>query len=507
MGRNHLRCHGFQIGMLSGRGQRAGLSLAALCVAALAWAAPVAHSSSAKCNKACQSKRDHLAQLRSQNAQQKRPNVIVIDTDDMNTTDMFMMRNTLRLLGAHGTTFRNSYVSYPLCCPSRATFLTGQYAHNHGVLTDQRFGDLDSSNTLAVWLRRAKYRTAMVGKYLNGYGIADPRLIPQGWTQWYALTGGTEQHRYNFKLNENGKVRNYPRNPNNYIDYILDSKVNAVLKQWTISPKPFFIYYNPNNPHGESGTPPWSTRDPEPAPKYNGILGNITAPHPPNFDEANVSDKPEQIRNIPHLSDFQLADIDRRYRGRLESLLSVDDEVKRIFGLVRKYGDKRKTFFIFTSDNGLELGAHRIEFKNYLYEEGERVPLVIRGPGFPQNATRDQLAANIDLAPTITALTGARPGRVMDGIPLLPLAKNPSDGANRDLLFESPDIGTFGIRRGPWKYDSWNNGDEELYNLDDDPYELTNLLHGPMASNYTDIRNQLAARLAQLRVCNGDSCR
>src|SRR4051812_37975435 len=515
-GRNVLRCRGFQIGMVSGRTQRAGLVLAALGAALLLWAAPPAKAS-ARCDKACQAGRQahkqKLALLRQKNKLQKRPNVIVIDTDDMNATDMFVMRNTLNLLGAHGTTFSNSYVSYPLCCPSRATFLTGQYAHNHHVMTDQRFGDLDSSNTLPVWLRRAKYRTAMVGKYLNGYGVApfSPREVPQGWTQWYALTGGTEQHRYGFKLNENGKVHHYSRKPANYIDYILNSKVNAVLKQWTISPKPFFIYYNPNNPHGEAGTPFWSTRDPEPAPQYLGAFGDITAPHPPNFDEADVSDKPEQVRNTPHLSDSQLSDIDRRYRGRLESLLSVDDEVKRIFGLVRKYGDKRKTFFIFTSDNGLELGAHRIEFKNFLYEEGERVPLIIRGPGFPQGATRDQLAANIDLAPTITALTGATPARVMDGIPLLPLAKNPADGANRDILFESPDVGAYGIRRGPWKYNLWNNGDEELYNIDDDPYELTNLLYdppGPGAPSPTDIAlaDQLNVRLAQLRTCNGASC-
>ena len=499
-----------------GRRHGAGFAAAALCAAAFAWAsaASPAHAS-AKCDRACQAARqthrEKLARLREQNKLQKRPNVIVIDTDDMNASDLFVMRNTLNLLAAKGTSFHNSYVSYPLCCPSRATFLTGQYAHNHHVLTDQRFGDLDSSNTLAVWLKRAKYRTAMVGKYLNGYGITDPRLIPQGWTQWYALTGGTEQHRYGFKLNENGKVRHYGRKPSNYIDYILDSKVNALLKQWTISPKPFFIYYNPNNPHGEAGTPYWSTRDPEPAPQYLGVFGDITAPQPPNFDEANVSDKPEQIRDTPLLSDAQLADIDRRYRGRLESLLSVDDEVKRIFGLVRKYGDKQKTFFIFTSDNGLEMGAHRIEFKNFLYEEGERVPLIIRGPGFPQGVTREQLVANIDLAPTITSLTGAPPARVMDGIPLLPLAKDPADGANRDILFESPDIGTYGIRRGPWKYNLWSNGDEELYNLDDDPYELTNLLYdppGPVGPSPQELAmaSELKARLLQLKTCNGASC-
>ncbi len=492
-----------------GRRHGAGFTLAALVAGALAWSATAAPApASARCHKACQAHREKLAQLRRKNKHQKRPNVVVIDTDDMNQSDMFVMRSTLSLLAAHGTTFRNSYVSYPLCCPSRASFLTGQYAHNHGVLTDQRYGDLDSSNTLAVWLRRAKYRTAMVGKYLNGYGAPpfSPREVPKGWTQWYALTGGTEQHRYGFKLNENGKVRHYGRKPANYVDYVLNSKLNAVLKQWAISPKPFFIYYNPNNPHGESGTPYWSTRDPEPAPQYLGAFGDATAPRSPNFDEANVSDKPQAIRDIPHLSDAELADIDRRYRGRVESLLSVDDEVKRIFGLVRKFGDKRKTFFVFTSDNGLEMGSHRIEFKNFLYEEGERVPLIIRGPGFPQGAVRDQLAANIDLAPTITALTRARPARVMDGISLLPLAENPVSGANRDILFESPDIGAYGIRRGPWKYDLWSNGDEELYNLDEDPYELRNLLFGPGATSYRALANRLRARLEQLRTCNGAIC-
>jgi N-acetylglucosamine-6-sulfatase len=118
----------------------------------------------------------------------------------------------------------------------------------------------------------------------------------------------------------------------------------------------------------------------------------------------------------------------------------------------------------------------------------------------------------VDLAPTISALTGALPGRVMDGIPLLPLAKNPADSANRDILFESPDIGAFGIRRGPWKYNLWTNGDEELYNLDDDPYELTNLLYDPPGPTEPSPANvalasELKVRLAQLKTCSGDSCR
>jgi hypothetical protein len=235
--------------MTSGRSHRLAFSLAVTAAAVLAWAlaagletsaSPAMASAATNARAAAGAMRcrrpartdsgDKRADLRRKNARQKRPNVVLINTDDMNVSDMFVMRHTLALLGARGTTFRNSYVSYPLCCPSRATQLTGQYAHNHGVRTDQRFTDLDSTNTLAVWLKRAKYRTAMVGKYLNGYGVVDPRQVPPGWKQWFGLTGGTEQKRYGFKLNENGKVHNYLRKPANYIDYVLDAKVNGLVR-------------------------------------------------------------------------------------------------------------------------------------------------------------------------------------------------------------------------------------------------------------------------------------
>ena len=257
--------------MRSGPGHRTTLSLAAIAAVALVWAAatPLGMAAAAP-TQAKGGHKERIREMRRENALQKRPNVIVIDTDDQNVSDMFVMPNTLALLGGRGTTFDNSYVSYPLCCPSRATFLTGQYAHNHGVLTDQRYGDLDSSNTLATWLRQAKYRTAMVGKYLNGYGRFNLREVPPGWSEWYALTGGTEQKRYKYKLNENGKVHRYARKAKDYVTDVLSSKLNDVLKRWTRNPKPYFIYFNPNAPHGESGTPYWSTRDPEPAPRHLG---------------------------------------------------------------------------------------------------------------------------------------------------------------------------------------------------------------------------------------------
>jgi arylsulfatase A-like enzyme len=464
-------------------------------------------------------KLERLRELRRQNKKQKRPNVILISTDDQNQTDMFVMSITQALLGGRGTTFENSYVTYPLCCPSRATQITGQYAHNHGVTTTDLpngYNGLDHSNTLAVWLRRAKYRTAMVGKYLNGYGIndnvpepvSDAREIPPGWAEWYGLTGGTDQKRYNFKLNENGKVRRYGKGARNYVTDVLSSKVNELLKRWAVRPKPFFLYFNPTAPHGEQGTPFFSTRDPQPAPRHLGLLGDISAPRTPNFNEQNVNDKPQMIQDMPRLTDAQIMDVDRRYRGRLESLLAVDEAVKRIVGLVRKYGDKRKTFFIFTSDNGVQLGSHRMIFKDALYEESERVPLIIRGPGIPAGVTRSQLVSNIDLAPTILDITGAQPGRAQDGISLLPLVANPGAAANRDLLFEVFDFGIFGIRRGPWKLNQYENGGQpdefELYNLNDDPYELTS--EDVQPANAT-IKAELLARLTQLRTCAGASCR
>ena len=449
--------------MRSGPLNTTGVLIAVFCsaLAVSIGGAPVAAApgpDQAKLKK--QGKLERLRELRRRNAKQKRPNVILISTDDQNQTDMFVMSITQALLGGRGTTFENSYVTYPLCCPSRATQITGQYAHNHGVTTTDLpngYNGLDHANTLAVWLRRAKYRTAMVGKYLNGYGIndnvpepvSDAREIPPGWAEWYGLTGGTDQKRYNFKLNENGKVRRYGKGARNYVTDVLSSKVNELLKRWAVRPKPFFLYFNPTAPHGEQGTPFFSTRDPQPAPRHLGLLGDISAPRTPNFNEQNVNDKPKMIQDMPRLTDAQISDIDRRYRGRLESLLAVDEAVKRIVGLVRKYGDKRKTFFIFTSDNGVQLGSHRMIFKDALYEESERVPLIIRGPGIPAGVTRSQLVSNIDLAPTILEITGAQPGRAQDGISLLPLVANPGAAANRDLLFEVFDFGIFGIRRDP----------------------------------------------------------
>jgi N-acetylglucosamine-6-sulfatase len=349
----------------------------------------------------------------------------------------------------------------------------------------------------------------MVGKYLNGYGlndgiperVSDPREIPPGWTEWYALTSGSDQRRYQYKLNENGKLQYYGTGARNYVTDVLSTKAVDFLRRRAPHPKPFFLWFNPTAPHGEAGVPFNSTRDPQPAPRYLGAFGNGGAPRSANFDEVNVSDKPDFVQNQPRLNQNDLDDIDRRWRGRQESLLSVNDTVKRIITRLKKARDLRKTYIFFTSDNGLQLGSHRLIFKSYLYEESTRVPLIVRGPRFPAGVVRDQLVANIDLAPTIVDITRARPRRTMDGISLIPLAANAGTASGRDILFEGQDLNSWGIRDGNWQLNQYQNGDEELYDLVADPFELTSLHADGLA-----IEAQLKARVAQLRNCAGVSC-
>ena len=150
----------------------------------------------------------------------ERPNVVVIMTDDQDFRSMSVMPKTRRLIGAAGVTFDRNFVNYPLCCPSRATFLTGQYAHNHGVLwnnfPDGGYRLLDGSETLPVWMGRAGYRTIHIGKYLNEYGEDDPTEVPKGWDDWYGGVDPTTYDYYGMTINHNGSLETYARTRRNY---------------------------------------------------------------------------------------------------------------------------------------------------------------------------------------------------------------------------------------------------------------------------------------------------
>jgi N-acetylglucosamine-6-sulfatase len=443
--------------------------------------------------------------------------VVVIETDDQTASSMWAMPTVQRLLADRGVTFDNSFVSYALCCPSRATFLTGQYAHNHGVFDNGLpyggFYKLDGSNTLPVWLQAAGYRTMHVGKYLNHYGTRNPFQIPPGWSDWHALVDPTTYRYFGFDLNENGRLVFYPPTPANYSTDVLTRKATELIADAARGPRPFFLWTAYLAPHFSLGSvpepdDPIGFRTPDPAPRDRNRFAGEPLPQPPSFNEPKLGDKPREIRDFPRLSDATQAAIRENYQQELETLQAVDRGVGQIVAELERTGQLHNTLIVFTSDNGYYHGEHRIAREKVIpYEPAIRVPLVVSGPGLPRGVHRSQLVSNQDLAPTILAATGARPGLVEDGISLLPLMRDVRLVPPRDLLIEAlyhfPFVVVTAIRTRDWFYSEYSDGGRELYDLVADPYELHSRARDPA---YAPVRDLLARRLAELRRCSGASC-
>jgi arylsulfatase A-like enzyme len=440
-----------------------------------------------------------------------RPNVVLLMTDDQTLESMRVMPNVRGLLAEQGTTFDRNYVSFSLCCPSRATLLTGQYPHNNGVMANRPpnggYRRLDGSNTLPVWLQRAGYRTIHVGKYLNGYGTDDPTEIPPGWSEWYGSVDPSTYRFYGYTLNENGRLVTYERA---YQTDVYARKAVGFIQRRAPGTQPFFLSVAFLAPH--SGGPrepsdPVGQATPVPAPRHRNDFASAPLPRPPDFNERNVSDKPVGIRSRPLLTQSRIRKIRENYQQRLESLLAVDEAVAKIVAALRHAGELDDTLIVFTSDNGFFHGEHRVPAgKVLLYEPSIRVPLIMRGPGIPAGLRLTQRVANIDLAPTIVDAAGGSAGRVMDGRSLLPLFADPQLTLGRDLLVErGPGTGTFAAVRAPgYLYAEYGNGEEELYDLARDPYELQSRHADPA---YASVKADLALRLAHLRACSGPTCR
>jgi arylsulfatase A-like enzyme len=438
-------------------------------------------------------------------------------TDDQTKRDLSVMHQTRRLLKRHGTTFKNSFATYPLCCPSRVTLLTGQYAHNHGVGSNNPphggypafRRKVNPKHTLPVYLHRAGYRTGLVGKYLNFYGTTAPLEIPKGWDYWQALTLG-EAWMYGYTLNSHGHLRRYGGSPSDYQTDVLSRKANRFLRRSAHRRRPFFLLLATGAPHEEPASffKPNPHRNPRPAPRDRNHFRNRRLPRPPSFNEWKIGDKPQ----LPFLRRHRLRRRDRRdltrlYRSRLESLLAVDDAVGRVVHTLRRSGELHNTVIIFTSDNGYLLGEHRQEGKELPYQESVRVPLIIRGPGFPRRARRHQLAANIDLAPTIVDLAHAGGRHRMDGTTLVRLARNPRRKRHRDILFERSRFegkAYASVRTARYVFTRYAGHASELYDLRHDPYELKNRAR---AHAYAPVRKALLPRLRALRDCKRRPCR
>jgi N-acetylglucosamine-6-sulfatase len=444
-------------------------------------------------------------------AEQARPNVVVIMTDDQTVESVRVMTKVKRLLRDRGATFRQSFVNFALCCPSRATFLTGQYAHNHGVLGNAPpsggYAKLDHTNTLPVWLQDAGYYTAHLGKYLNGYGRTNPTEIPPGYDEWHGSVDPSTYRFYGYTLNENGRLVTFERR---YQTDLYAEKAARIIGRRAPLAKPFYLSVAFLAPH--SGGPrepddPVGQATPVPAPRHRNDFASEPLPRPPGFNEQNVSDKPVGIRNRPLLTPTRIRKIRENYQQRLESLLAVDQAVGTIVAALRRAGELDDTLIVFTSDNGFFHGEHRVPSgKVLLYEPSIRVPLIMRGPGIPAGLRLSQRVANIDLAPTIVDAAGATPARVMDGRSLLPVIADPGVPLGRDLLVvRGPGTGTFAAIRAPnYLYAQYGNGEQELYDLTGDPYELRSRHADPA---YAAVKADLALRLAHLRACSGISCR
>jgi N-acetylglucosamine-6-sulfatase len=444
-----------------------------------------------------------IAQAAQEGAE--KPNIVLILVDDMRADDLEYMPKTRDLIVDRGVEYSNAFATTPQCCPSRASILRGQYAHNHGILRNrspeggfEKFESLGhESSTIATWLHDAGYHTALIGKYLNGYPTGDRETyVPPGWDEWYArLEGGGY---YDYKLNENGTVVSYGSTERDYSTDVLSDKARGIVRRSADDPRPLFLYLAPSAPH-----------DPHiNAPRHDGMFEDVHAQRSPSFDEPDVSDKPEWVRDLPKLSAKEEKKVDQAFRGRLRMLQAVDDMVEGVVDELKATGRIKNTYLFFASDNGFHLGEHRIAFeKNAPYEESVRIPLAVRGPGIPAGRVADQMVLNTDLAPTFADLGGATVPSFVDGRSLRPTLASDAPSWRTAFLEESwksnpvPKYGA--VRTATHKYIKVKDSDDrELYDLTEDPYELDNLYD---AADPALLEN-MKSRLEALKTCAAESC-
>lgn len=431
-----------------------------------------------------------------------RPNVVVVMTDDQRAGELRAMRTVRTRLAAEGVSFTNAFATFPLCCPSRATLLTGQYAHNHGVMGNEweeggGYRAFDDRNTLPVALQAAGYETALIGKYMNEYFGPE---VPRGWSHWAARTSG--EALFDYRLNVDGRRVRYGSSPREYQTDVIARRGVRFIRQ-SAEGGPFFLLASFFAPHGESlpGEERWN---PRPAPRDRGRFADLPLPEGASFDERNVADKPSFVRRAEPLSRERRWDLRWRWRSRQAALLAVDDAVDGFLDTLRRAGELESTLVVFTSDNGFLMGEHRLEGKERLYEEAARVPLIVSGPGFGAGGSYDGLVGNIDLAATIHAASGVEPMRTLDGVPLQELLADPGGWADRGLLLET--ARSRAVRTPDWMYAEHRTAEgteRELYDLRADPHQLRSLHQAPA---YSDVRSELADRLDALRECAGATC-
>jgi N-acetylglucosamine-6-sulfatase len=471
-------------------------------------------------------------------AQGEKPNIILVVTDDQRLDELNqrVMPATNHLIADEGTVFTGAMVTTPLCCPSRATMLTGQYGHNHGVLANAPgYRALeDPANTLPLWLKRAGYRTAHLGKFLNGYNnVADPDTeVAPGWDEWYTLL--TPRKYYGYSLSVNGQQEWYGNKDSDHLTRVLNRRTARLIRRFSSKNDPFYIQLDHLAPHTESERSSGPSRckgRAVPDSRDNELIERWTLPRGPSFNEPDVSDKPSFIAGRPQLDVGARNRLKKRVSCRLASLRAVDRGMEKIVKTLKQEGVLNETVIIFISDNGYFQGEHRIGFnKTVPYEEALRVPLAVRVPldvlGGERPSVVEKPVANLDLAPTILDLAGAEPCneqgcRVMDGRSLAGLLTGNGAGFPNDRAFvveygranEKDGLpceyrGIHEPRHMYMEYTSLaTNGsctpieEGELYDLTADPFQLDNMFqpNGLQGS----VQARLEAKLRKQQDCAG----
>jgi len=503
-----------------------------------------------------------------------RPNILVVMTDDQALADVANMPNVQSLLATQGTTFADAIDSFPLCCPARATFITGQYAHNHGVGGNFYpygwYGMSDRGNVLPAWLQQAGYRTALIGKWLNGYGALDAHgEVPAGFDVWRGLLDVSAYDYFNFVMNMDGVLKAWgdpdfarklvefaivevtpvdpssalqtvltklrelfgsppysyfgAQNPEDYSPDVTGKITENLVREEQSSTKPFFIWWAPAAPHREDVATTLLGRtgpDPRPAPRYAEKATGYTLPRPPSFNETDFTGKPSNVRDhAPPLTEAQIQQLQLDYEGRTGSLLAVDDHVGELVKILDETDQLKNTLIVFVSDNGWLQGEHRIPGDKFLpYEESIRVPFILRGPGVPEGKIVHGQVSNIDFTPTLLDFAKAKAGRTMDGSSLMLTVRHPKPVPHRAYELEAlAPLFEGNIPNNPW--DRPYKGvrtDRYTYVVytetgERELYDLSNdpyQLHNRVDDpTYKKIEAKLAKKLAKLDRCSGNSCK
>jgi arylsulfatase A-like enzyme len=413
-----------------------------------------------------------------------RPNLLIIISDNQHdgSVEGFMPRTWARIF-EEGTRFTDGFATTPNCCPSRASILTGMYAHNHGVRDNE---DPLTRPTVIQHLHDAGYFTGQVGKYLNSW---DGSRRPE-FDFWVAIPFGGSPY-FNPRLNVNGTwgIRQ------GYLTHLLRDHALDFLQRAGQRNQPFVLLFAPTAPHEAVRARVFG--EPEPAPGDESLYPDLPPYRPPNFNEEDVSDKPMWVQRNPLLTAERIAEVDAFRRKQLQTLNALDQAVDTILDLLALQGKLDQTFVLYLSDNGVTWGEHRLVAAARTYDGAIHVPFAVRYPPLaPAGRVESRPVANIDIAATMYELAGLAVPPEVDGRSLVPLLRG--EGSWReDLLIEGWGGPPYaGIRTTRYYYIETQGDRPELYDLENDPYLLENRATHP---DYAPIVAEMRDRLSILR--------